>query len=187
MLLDAASHMRSTGASIFDLAGHSELAPKAEVYKRTPVDYSEHLAPIEDWNALTSEHGPVSFEDIGTRERARQTGFNVDLPLFKGGHLADYPEALINPLSKDYEQGVFFSPERRVGKHYTAEHTEPLEYVARANNPMEVDWSHATGYPHYDNVLMNDLIHSARSKGADMLVIRNISDIGGKQDQYVCA
>jgi hypothetical protein len=172
------------GASIFDLAGHSELAPKATPYVRTPVDYSEHLSPIEDWNALTGQHGPSNFEDIGTRERARQAGFNVDLPLFKGGHLADYPEALLDPLGKASEPGVFFSPERRIASMY-ADNNSPLEYVARSQNPFEVNWPSATGMRHYDDSQMTDIINSARRKGADMLVIRNIGDIGGRQDQYV--
>ena len=147
------------------------------------MDLSEHLGPL-NWESMTHSYGPASFEDIQAREQARQLGFNIDNPLFKGGALKDYPENLYIP-NKSYERGLFFSDNPTVANSYARYGASPLEYVARAERPMTVDWPSATGQSDYQESHMHALIEAARAKGADLLHIGNISDIGGKQDQYV--
>jgi hypothetical protein len=147
------------------------------------MDLSEHLGPL-NWESMTHNYAPASFEDIQARERARQLGFNIDNPLFKGGALKDYPENLYIP-NKSYERGLFFSDNPTVANSYARYGASPLEYVARAERPMTVDWPSATGQSDYQESHMHALIEAARAKGADLLHIGNISDVGGKQDQYV--
>lgn len=147
------------------------------------MDLSEHLGPL-NWESMTHNYAPASFEDIQARERARQLGFNIDNPLFKGGNLKDYPENLYIP-NKSYERGLFFSDNPTVANSYARYGASPLEYVARAERPMTVDWPTATGQKDYQESHMHALIEAARAKGADLLHIGNIRDIGGKQDQYV--
>lgn len=146
-------------------------------------DYGADLRPL-DWTSFTPRGTQsASFEDTALRERARSLGFNVSLPLYKGGQLSDYPETLHVP-DKSFERGLFFSDQPSIARSYARYGNPALEYVARAKNPLTIDWPSATGLSEYGDP-MHSIIESARKQGADLLHISNIDDIGGKQNQYV--
>ena len=150
------------------------------------MDLSEHLGPL-NWESMTHNYTPASFEDIQTRERARQLGFNIDNPLFKGGSLTNYPENLYIP-NKSYERGFFLADNPDIAQGYVRPPARsPMEYVARAEKPMTVDWPSATGQSDYEETHMHALIEAARAKGADLLHIGNISDIGGNRTSTSCS
>ena len=143
-----------------------------------PEQYAEQLKPL-DWRGETSPHHAGT--DPETTMRASEAGFNIFKPLFKGGRREQYPEVLKDPTAKSWERGFFLADDPYVATRYG----EVLPYLARAEKPHEIDWYHATGTDSYDSHAMHQIVEAGHVKGADMLVIRNIFDMGGKQDQYV--
>ena len=153
--------------------------------KIAPVnaDYSADLRPLDWMSHMPRGVQSPAFPDPAMSQQVRNLGFNVNLPLYKGGALSDYPENLYIP-NKQYERGLFFSDRPEIAQKYAQFGNPALEYVARAKNPLTIDWPSATGMSSYDDA-MHDIVEAARAKGADLLHVSNISDIGGHQDQYV--
>jgi hypothetical protein len=162
---------------------HPNLVESGNIYER-------HLKPL-DWNALRSPVGARS----ALPPHALEQGYNPLYPLYKGveGESGEgYPKTVGNSIleggKKTWERGLFFSDEPSIGGAYAGIKNAPLEYVARAKNPLTVDWAKATGMPSYDTTPMHNLIEAARKKGADLLHITNMRDIGreeGPQNQVV--
>ena len=100
-------------------------------------------------------------------------------------YVSSYQDALLDPKNKTWEKGLFFSDDPDVAHSYSLGGSRALPYVARAHNPMEVHWPTATGLDDYNSGHMNAILHAARDKGADMVVVRDMHDMGGAQDQYV--
>jgi hypothetical protein len=134
--------------------------------------YAKYIEPL-DWSKMVSPSGAQT----AIPEHASMQGYNALYPLYKGTkHVEDYPEKLGTTLlsgKKQWERGLFFADTPDVAGGYGT----PLEYVARAEKPMQVDWVTATGTGEYDTTLMHHLIEGARSKGADLLHIRNLEDV----------
>jgi hypothetical protein len=159
----------------------SALEEAARAHKQITGDatagYGKHIEPL-DWSNMVSPIGAKAAIPGEALPRAAGQGYNALYPLYKGTqHVTDYPEKLGTTLlsgKKQWEKGLFFTDEPNVAKLYGP----PLEYVARAEKPMQVDWQKATGEQAYDTTQMHHIIEAARSKGADLLHIRNIQDIG---------
>lgn len=144
--------------------------------------YMKHLEPVE-WTSLKSPKFPeLATNDYSAdpiAKKAKDAGFNIDFPLFKGGKdVTSVPD----PANKAGERGIFYSDNPNIAQEY-GEHTGT--YIARAPKAFEVDWPKATGTPFYTGSEMTPLIEAARAKKADMLIVKNIKDMGGHQNQYV--
>ncbi len=185
-------------ASLADVAGlgpahvpgFSEAALKQSGNDLKSTDFGKYITPIENWQEQLSSNtprtNPLEFDTVEARERARSQGYNVDLPLFKGGRWNSYQDELLDPAKKkSWEPGLFFSDDPDIAHSYTYGGAPALPFVARAHNPMEVHWPTATGLDDYNSGHMNAILHAARDKGADMVVVRDMHDTGGAQDQYV--
>jgi hypothetical protein len=161
-----------THSSVSDALEEAASAhPKLSSNLGSTEGMGKHIEPF-DWNALRGEQG------VDLPGHALEQGYNALYPLYKGTKdVHDYPEKLGTTLlsgKKQWEKGLFFADEPRIAKSYG----NPLTYVARAEKPMQVDWQKATGETEYDTTYMHHLIEAARAKGADLLHIRNIEDIG---------
>ena len=145
-----------------------------------------------DWRGAQSEH-PTSFV-ANIPQHAVEQGFNPNFPLFKGRQ-SERPTtelAMRDPATKfdkygpqgsktPAERALFFAEEPRVAAKYG-----PVQqYVARAENPAEVDWYKRSGERYYDWEPMNEIIESARKQGIDLLRVKNIADTGGYQNQIL--
>src|SRR5579859_2946293 len=185
---------KNPGASLAEVAGlkgqnEFPLYPPKQGRDLRSSDFSKYITPIESWQDQLSTNtprvSPLEFESVEARERARQQGYNVDLPLFKGGHWSSYQNELHDPRNKSWEPGAFFSDDPEVAHKYTSPDSYALPFVARAHNPMEVHWPTATGLDDYNSGHMNAILHTAKQKGADLVVVRDVHEMGGVQDQYV--
>jgi hypothetical protein len=143
--------------------------------------YAKYIEPL-DWSKMVSPIGAKAAIPGEALPRAAGQGYNALYPLYKGTqNVTDYPEKLGTTLlsgKKQWEKGLFFADNPDIAGGYG----KPLEYVARAEKPMQVDWVKATGTGEYDTTLMHHLIEGARSKGADLLHIRNLEDVDKHQN-----
>lgn len=147
-----------------------------------PFDYRTYL-PDEARGPI----GPKVAE-------AAKLGFNVDLPLYKGmdQDLVDFLDKktptnyLWNPDSKPHERAVFAADKPEVASRYAeggqGSHVMPM--YAAPRQAYKMNWGETWGSNSYDPTWMKNSIEHARQRGADMLVIENIHDIGGRQTQY---
>lgn len=173
----SAALAKDPGASIFDLAGHSEMAPKPPTSApRAPADYSHLLEPF-DWKGFEGITKPVL--PPGLAERVEALGFNPNTSLWKGGYWDKYDTSFHDPLAKGTEKASFLAEDPQIAEEYG----KPLEYLARPSNPFSVEWRSAAPSKHFDEQVMHDLIESARARGADLLHIKGIRDMGGMQNQ----
>jgi hypothetical protein len=138
--------------------------------------------PIEplDWTSLTSQHAADIQPTQKSPEEIAKLGFNPNFPLFKGGRRA-YTSELPDPGLKDYERALFFSDKPKIAEEYGS----VLPFVARAENPAQVDWSKVSKWPAHNEATMDAIVNAAREKGHDFLKVSNIDDLGGLQDQYL--
>lgn len=150
---------------------------------------AEHLKEV-DWKDLRNQYA-VRAETPNAISDPEHYGFNLDFPLFKGrtGAAASTDfEGLPMPTSKSNERGLFFSNKKDIAKDYGYSFdkgTSYEEFVLRNPRTVEVNWPDVTGHHGYASDDMHRVIEAAHRKGADLLVVKNISDIGGKQDQFV--
>lgn len=195
------------GASIFDVAGiHPTPAQDAKMAEHgagvheaydllgppnNPETYTGFLRPI-DWMKETSFHPPENVANMaehymGPIAQPQNTigdptalGFNLNLPLFKGGSI-ERPRQIPSGMEKDYEKAFFLADDPWVASKYG---NGINQYFARPTNPAAIDWQAATGLTHYDSPL-HPMIEAARNAGHDMLVVNNMRDVGGAQKQYL--
>lgn len=153
---------------------------KASIYK---TKIARELKPLS-WEDVTLTHTvQSSASSYVSPEHMQVLGFNPNALLFKGGY-DKYPKDFKIPdvSKKKLEKGFFLTDDPKIADHYGAGVTT---YVARPTNAMSIDWTATTGYSYYNPVGMHGLIEAAKSKGADLLVVKNIGDIGGKQNQFI--
>jgi hypothetical protein len=156
-----------------------------------PIDWTEQKLPKAFADPYETErlaeHAVPMTEDL---QRIQSLGFNTDIPLYKGGSMQSRTStALPDPAKKGFERGSFFAADPDVAQVYGMGHTG--RYFARAPKAMEIDYKAASGGTRgYDDAHVTPIIDAARQKGADLVVIRGMRDIGahrteGLQDQYV--
>lgn len=189
------------GASIFDIAkskikGWNEKTQdilNAADYKATKAAqmaaYEKSLTPI-DWQTV-EPHSSVKdnvlppkvsdFPNISDTLELEKQGYNTNFFLYKGGR--SNRETLPDPAKKNYERGLFYADSPSVAERYAK--ADVAKYVARAPKAFSADWKKATGTSYYDEAHMTPLIEAARNKGADLLMLKHLSDMGGMQNQYV--
>jgi hypothetical protein len=174
------------GASIFDVANvkAAQTVPTATSHWKSIIEGlnpNTKNIPIEpfDWASLTSKHAADVQPSQKSPEEIAKLGFNPNFPLFKGGK-RDYSE-LPDPGTKDYERALFFSDKPKIAEEYGS----VLPFIARAENPAQVDWSKVSKWPAHNEATMDAIVNAARERGHDFLKVSNIDDIGGMQDQYL--
>ena len=109
--------------------------------------------------------------------RAKAMGFNTEITLYHGTSWAFNQFDL--KKSKNGELGIFATRDTDIAQQYGGKYIIPL--WAKMESPKVVDWK---GHQ-YSNTYMIKEINAAREAGHDVLIIKNMKDIGGKQDQYI--
>lgn len=157
--------------------------------------WDEFIKPIS-WADYKPDRARMRFSDIETPNAVsdpKEFGFNLRMPLYKGSReygypekLTQFPETKIASGHKD-EGASFLSDKKKIARAYAADHGFVGEYVAAPKKPMVVDWpSVNSGTTGYTVSSMKPLLRAARHRGADMLIINNMDDIGhhSLQTQY---
>jgi hypothetical protein len=95
-----------------------------------------------------------------------------------------------DPSGKTNEPGLFLAPDTvgldKEGKPIASMYGPNVNaHVVRSDNPLVIDWEKASGGKAYDSSAMQKVIKDTWDKGNDAVLLKNIVDIGGKQDQLV--
>lgn len=109
--------------------------------------------------------------------RAKAMGFNTEITLYHGAKWAFTQFDL--KKAANGEIGIFATTDTHIAGIYGSKYIIPL--WARMENPKVVDWKGGG----YSNSKMVSAINAAREAGHDVLIVKNMVDLGGKQDQYV--
>jgi len=178
---------------------HVKNDPKGVAYLK------DFLEPIKDWKSWKPKDTKTTipyFPDPAAKARAEAAGTNTNFEIHRGGghnnphpEYPDYPETHWDPKVEkaEHEPAVFASDQSSIAEwyknaHSNYKHNAVTSYVTRGK-VFEVDWKemmggHASYYPE----VMHNLLVAARQKGADMVVINRMHDVGGKyhelQNQY---
>jgi hypothetical protein len=127
----------------------------------------------QDWMALKNKFSaPTPLP-----ARAQEGGFNPEYPMYKGG-TAKGRTQLKDPSTKTSERGQFFAEDPNVAAEY-GEHVS--QYVAAPKNPAVVDLKGRE----YDKATMHEIVEGARSKGHDLVIVRNMKDIGPTSQGHI--
>jgi hypothetical protein len=84
------------------------------------------------------------------------------------------------------ERGLFMTPSKAVAERYNQSgkgQTIPLDVTLK--NAARVDYAKAFGTDMYSTKKMSKAIDLARKKGKDFLIVDNIIDMGGPQQQII--
>lgn len=113
--------------------------------------------------------------------RRKESGFEQT---FFHGTEAKTEFSFFNKPTQDYkERAVFLSPSRDVAKFYGQ---RVMELTVRADNPTVIDLAALRGRPmHYEGNLVRETIKAAEEANKDVVVLQNIRDVGGLQDQVL--
>jgi hypothetical protein len=195
----------NSGGSIYKEAGVPEppiqYEPYIDRYTRMqekagsemhPSDFSE-LLPRDTYPELPSLTGLASGTPTGLTpsEHVESLGFNPRLSLYKGYTNPDMNTmtgfrnpSLASPADK-YERALFFADQPSIGNSY-ASHGKGT-FLARPQNPMEIDWRAIAPNRGYNSAAMRAMIEAAHGKGADFLTVKGMEDIGSHdlQNQYL--
>jgi hypothetical protein len=129
----------------------------------------------EEWMSLKNEFSsPTSIP-----ARAQEGGFNPDMPMYKGGYAKGTGPIgptggrtqLKDPSGKTSERGQFFAEDPEIAREYGS---DVNQYVAAPKKPAVIDLKGKE----YDRATMHEIIEDARSKGHDMVIVRNMRDVG---------
>jgi len=140
------------------------------------------MKPI-DWKEMQNRFVPQASPLAGVRkEQAESLGYNPRMPMYKGGTWAH--RQLSDPTEKSSERGIFFAEDPKIAEQYGGA-GGPSQYVASPRNPAVIDLRGK----HYSRDSMHNILETARDKGHDLVVIKNIRDVGptdiAKQHQIV--
>ncbi len=129
-------------------------------------------------NAEARVDSGLPMDTASRTARAKALGFNTEITFYHGAKWAFDKFDL--KKAKNGEIGIFLTTEKHIAKNYAAgKYIIPL--WMKMENPKVVDW-HGSGY---SNSKMVAAIKSATAAGHDVLVVKNMVDLGGKQDQYI--
>ncbi len=150
--------------------------------------FNHQLTRVPDWRQWKPDYKSYSVPQLSKVQPgfAKLLGFNTDVTFYKGGehHFSGH---FMNPAKKASEPGFFLSDNEDIARAYANSSDSPIDrYVVRASKSGEIDWKKFTGLSDWHPTTMTKLLHQARKDGLDMIIIKNIEDVGGgKQDQYV--
>ena len=135
---------------------------------------SPELQPV-NWQELQNRYMKVDLP-----EQAKQLGFSEKYPIYKGGARTEAKGPLKDPAGKGFERGLFFAEDPDIAQAYTAKsYIKPIEYVAAPKNPATVDLRGKA----YDSDTMHSVVETARQKGHDLVVVKNVLDVGSGKPQ----
>lgn len=164
-----------------------------------PVDWQKWEPPPDSAGVqkhTTPNFGPQGFKKhpLGEakKKEVEKLGFNTRLGLFHGGK-GSWAEELVDPKLKDQtgatydsERAFFLSDNPDISKTYGDTNlSDPFVARGGKDDVYEVNWPKLKGYNSYDETTMRALIDAGHDKGAKMLIVRGISDLGGIQTQYL--
>lgn len=86
---------------------------------------------------------------------------------------------------KGFEQAIFLTDKPSVADRYAKTYGTVMPLRARMKNPLDVEWRQHAATKSYNEDAMQGLIDKALQEGYDSLILRNIYDMGGMQDQYL--
>lgn len=161
-----------------------------------PIDWTKYKVPETETHKTypLSQFHPESTKLIPENlvNHIKSLFFNPEIPLWKGG-FKGYPEKINDPTIKHMEQGFFLHDHPRLAEGYAGEYFgETMKpgvtpYVVRSQKAAEVDWRALTGAHDYFASAMDKLINAGHANGNDLIVLRNISDVGSyaPETQYI--
>jgi hypothetical protein len=166
-------------------AGHGAiniLSSQSEV----DAAFQKHAKPIEDWaNWKPKEHklSNIKFPNADAK-KVKELGFNPYLKFYHTSPDHDL-SVLLDPKTRkgpQDEQAFFTTPQKKAAAQYS---NYMYEFVARAPKAAVLDWKQFTGKAAYSADAMRKIIAAAQKDKLDLVVLENMMDYGGKQDQYL--
>jgi len=156
-----------------------------EFAERHAVKGPREFQPV-NWQALQNKYTGGAAIPTEKMEAARKLGYNPEYPIYKGGRRSEQEilerRTISDPSKKEFEKGQFFAEDPMVARHYKHSGGDVVEYVASPKKPAVVDLRGR----HYDEDEMHGILEGARAKGHDLVVVKNIHDVGGgPQNQVV--
>lgn len=151
---------------------------------------------IPDWSKykIKASHQfvPLDIPKAHLAVLQQQHGFNPMKIFHSSGEFGPnkqvlYPNELWHPTKKvgtHAEQALFGSTHSHIAGGY---HGKPVAFIARGSKTAEFDWGRISSYGGYSTPKMQAVIGAARAKGYDLVVVKNIHDIGdaGPQHQFL--
>lgn len=139
-----------------------------------------------DWKALQNEYIRMGAKVPESKaEQAKELGYNIKYPMYRGSTTTEQEllarRTMHDPGEKEHERAHFFAESPDIAGEYKRSYGGVTEFVASPKNPAVIDLK-GKGY---DSDHMHDIVEGARAKGHDLVVIKNIWDIGGKQNQVI--
>lgn len=177
-------------AAIAEMIGKDELpGGQTKTFKSdpvTPARYNEIARRVKNWTSWTPPFQHELPKDLSfpysvlTPEQLKEKGYNIQVPLFKGGKgwkSSELGHEIIDPTSKWEEKAWFAGHHPDVAKAYGSGYGYDT-FVHRPFKVIEVNWPDWTGGTyHYSTWPMDKLINHARNNNEDMLIIHNIVDL----------
>ncbi len=159
-----------------------KLATQYGMPELTPIliKRQEHLASIKEGLEPTKTTLPMG--QLQRMKRAQTLGFHVDeksSPIGGAWYHSTGKQFYEFDIGKTKtEPAVFLTKNPKIAQYYSGgQHTIPV--WTRAQNPKVVDFKGG----HYSSSEFKSIIDQARTEGHDAVLFKNVSDLGGKQDQ----
>lgn len=166
--------------------------------KATEARFNEVVRPVTDWKnwklpesyepdlRLPLPKGPFNFPNsISTPAELEKLGYNINVPVYKGGYENFYGE-ILDPLSKGkgpYTERAWFAAHHpEVARGYqpsTSDYKKIDTYFLKPKKVLELNWPEFAGHYHWTNDTMVTAIDTARKQGADLLILHNMVDSAG--------
>lgn len=140
-------------------------------------------------DAAKKEPAPsLPMDEPARQKRAQSMGFNPNQTFYHGlrmdskGNLEK--EMAFHPELKLKEPAVFVTDKPEIAKKYAHSQTT-LKLWGKIQNPLEINWpDYSSSGAIYNGTDMAKLIKDAKAAGHDVVIIKNINDLGGVQTQW---
>lgn len=191
--------MHNTQMGVFP-SSKPTIGPYSASLPKAPYTPPPPLTPKADrFVGPTLPHNPnnLDLSEEARNARAREQGYNPDQvfyhgvndPLEQSSRFQARNQSFADPRTKG-EKGLFLATNPYIADQYTGvPQAQPrgqvLPLLSSAKNIKTIDWRDATDTGDYSGKHMRDQINKAIDAGYDALHIKNMYDVGGKQEQFV--